>query len=140
MSNNRASFYWLFLVTSFTLILIYLLPQPWGEYAISDKGIFSILTIALLSIALFFLLKTTNTNLALKHKTYLYVLAYVIIIYILREADFHRLFTDEHITKSKFYSDPKISLQQRILGGIPMVFIFCLCFLFISNPIKISAD
>ncbi len=134
MNNNRANFYWLFLVISYTLIQIYILPQSWGEHAISDKGIFSILTIVLLSIALYFLLKTTNTKLGIEHKTYLYVLAYVIIIYILREADFHRLFTDEHITKTKFYSNPNISIQQKIFGGIPMMLFFvCVLYLLVTQ-------
>ena len=57
-------------------------------------------------------------------------MAYVILIYILREADFHRLFTDEHVTKDKFYTDPNIDLKQKILAGIPMG-IFFLCFFYL---------
>ena len=60
----------------------------------------------------------------------LYALVYIILIYILREADFHRLFTDEHITRDKFYTDPNIDLKQKILGGIPLTAFF-LCFFYI---------
>ncbi len=46
----------------------------------------------------------------------------------MREADFHRLFTDEHVTRLKFYTDQNIDLLQRILGGIPLI-LFAIAFI-----------
>ena len=107
-----------------------MLPQSWGEQAISDQGIFSVLTILFASIALIWLLRTTQSITVPSIKFPLYVLAYIILIYILREADFHRLFTDEHITRDKFYTDPTIDIKQKLLGGIPLA-IFFICFFYI---------
>ena len=124
MGSNRINFYWGTLVATYTLVHISLLPQQWGANAISDIGIFSILTIVILCIALIRLLLTIPQVSHTGVKFPLYVLAYIILIYILREADFHRLFTVEHVTKLKFYTDPEIALHQRILGGIPMAIFF----------------
>jgi hypothetical protein len=130
MINNRANLAWAGIVAIYALTHIFLLPNTWGEHSISDSGIFSFLTITLLTISLLFLLKSISLPLELKYRHYLFALAYALIIYILREADFHRLFTDEHITKAKFYTDPNISLQQKIFGGIPMA-LFFVCILYL---------
>lgn len=130
MTDNRINFFWAAAVAGYILIHIFLISQSWGERAISDTGIFSILTILMASIALIRLLITTHQVLDPSIKFPLYALAYIILIYILREADFHRLFTDEHVTKDKFYTDPNIDLKQKILGGVPMG-IFFLCFFYV---------
>lgn len=129
MKTNRINIYWLTLVTAYTPAHLFILSQQWGERAISDTGIFSILTIIIASIALLRLLLTTHQISKLNIKIPLYALAYIILIYILREADFHRLFTDEHITRDKFYTDPNIDIKQKLLGGIPLG-IFFVCFFY----------
>ncbi len=118
------------LVVAYTPVHIFLVPHPWSKNAISDSGIFSILTIALVSLALVRLFIATRQIPDSAIKFSLYALLYIILIYILREADFHRLFTDEHITRDKFYTDPEIDIKQKILAGIPMA-IFFLCFFYI---------
>jgi hypothetical protein len=54
----------------------------------------------------------------------------VILVYVLREADVHRLFTVEHVTKLKFYQHPDISSFQKIAWGVPMLG-FVLCFFYL---------
>ena len=54
-------------------------------------------------------------------KLSLYATAYVLLIYALREADAHRLFTEEHVTKWKFYVHPDIDIVQKLLAGVPML-------------------
>jgi len=122
MTSNRINLYWGCLVAIYALTHIFILPKSWGEQSISDSGLFSYLTLAILILSLFVVLKSIRIPLEFKYKFYLSLLAYVVLIYILREADFHRLFTDEHITRGKFYTDPNISLHQKILGGIPLAF------------------
>ena len=134
MTGNRVNFLWIALVATYTLIHIFLVPQQWGKNAISDTGIFSILTIVIASIALLRLFITTRQIPDSAIKFSLYALTYIILIYILREADFHRLFTDEHITRDKFYTDPNIDLNQKILGGIPMaLFFFCFFYVLVRH-------
>jgi|GEM_PF-3825198 len=41
-------------------------------------------------------------------------LAYVVLIYFLREADFHRLFTPEHITRGVFYASKDVPLLHKL--------------------------
>lgn len=40
--------------------------------------------------------------------------AYVLLIYLLREANVHRLFTIEHVTRGKFYLMPEVPLWQKL--------------------------
>ena len=130
MANNQINIYWAVVIFVYMLMHILLLPQQLGEHAISDKGVISILTIAIISIALIRLMITIHSISDKRLRMSLYILAYIILIYILREADFHRLFTDEHITKDKFYTDPNIDIKQKLIGGIPLG-IFFICFFYV---------
>lgn len=56
------------------------------------------------------------------------MLAYIVLIYGLREADFHRLFTEKHITRGKFYTHPDIPIWPKIIGGLPLLIFFGLFF------------
>ncbi len=137
MTSHRINLCWGCLVTVYGLIHIFLLPHAWGNQSISDTGIFSYLTLTLLILSLFLVLKSTRIPLEFKYKFYLFSLAYVLLIYVLREADFHRLFTDEHVTKGKFYTNQDISLQQKILGGIPMALFFISVFYLLATQAKL---
>ena len=121
---------WIATIAVYTFVHLTVLSKQWGEQAISDQGIFSILTILIASIALIWLFRTAQSITTSSIKLPLYALTYIILIYILREADFHRLFTDEHITRDKFYTDPNIDLKQKLLGGIPLA-LFFICFFYI---------
>ena len=131
MTDNRINIYWAFTVFLCLLLLLFVTPEQWGNHSISDKGIFSILTITFICLAAVHLFQTTKLIGQKNIRLPLYALLYVLLIYILREADFHRLFTDEHITKDKFYTDPDISLHQKLLGGIPLA-IFFICFFYLT--------
>lgn len=127
MHNTRINISWAVIVSSYTSVHLLFVSDSWGERLISDSGVFSMLTIVIVSVALIQLLRTAHSVTETDIKLPLYALAYVVLIYILREADFHRLFTDEHITKFHFYTDPNISLYQKLIGGIPLaVFLICL--------------
>ena len=43
-------------------------------------------------------------------------LSYLLLIYAMREMDFHRLFTEAHVSKWKFYIGP-FPLHEKIIGG-----------------------
>ena len=139
MPNNRINIFWFIIVCVYTFVHIVFIPTQWGQHAISDKGFLSFLTIILLVISLISVLRACSFDLYANYKLPMYALAYCILIYVLREADFHRLFTDEHITKSKFYKNPDISLQQKLFGGIPMLVFFICVFYLISKYTKVIA-
>ena len=49
----------------------------------------------------------------------------------LREADVYRLFTEEHVTKLKFYRHPEIDIVQKVVAETPMLLFLC-CFLYLG--------
>lgn len=104
----------------------FVLPGSIGNPALRDAGFVSIFTMALLAANLVLISRealrasSPGTRLALS------ALAYAALIYLLREADFHRLFTDEHVTRGRFYTDSSIALGQRLAGGAVMgAFLVC---------------
>jgi hypothetical protein len=44
----------------------------------------------------------------------------IMLVYAMREMDFHRLFTAEHVTRLKFYTGP-FPVQEKLLGGAAML-------------------
>lgn len=121
-------FYWALCIGIYAIIHFYWLPTEWGKQAISDTGIFSILTITMVASALIRLVYSAQLNNHKNQRRILYMLAYIVLIYGLREADFHRLFTEEHVTRGKFYTNPNIPLSHKILGGVPLLIFFGLFF------------
>ena len=125
--QNLINFAVLGLLPIYILIHIFLIPESVGIEAISDSGHVSIITLALIGSTLLSLV-TLIVNKELSHlKFTLIAMAYVVLIYFLRELDFHRLFTLEHITKAKFYTALAVPLWQKILVGLITAF-FILCF------------
>ena len=106
------------------------LPRSVSVPAIEDSGYVSIITLTF--VACVFVSQLTlifNSNLA-SSKLTAGISAYVIAIYFLREADFHRLFTIEHVTRGKFYTMEVVPLWQKIFAGI-IFFILAICLLYL---------
>jgi hypothetical protein len=127
--ESSVIFYWGLCVATYSIIHYVWMPDVWGKQAISDAGIFSILTMAIIASAFIRLVYCAQIVTQKNQQRLLYALAYIVLIYGLREADFHRLFTEEHITRGKFYTNPEIALLPKILGGVPLLVFFSL-FLF----------
>jgi hypothetical protein len=59
--------------------------------------------------------------------------SYILSIYAMREMDFHRIFTAEHVTRLKFYTGP-FPLEEKLIGGtITLLFILITVHFFIIN-------
>ena len=58
-------------------------------------------------------------------------LAYVVLIYFLREADCLRLFTPEHITRGAFYASKDVPLLHNLLAATLLI-LFLISFLYIA--------
>ncbi len=108
---------WPIILVCYGLLHFTFAPFPWGKESLTDTGIFSILTMSLLTISLYLLVVTALRMDQRYLKYLLFVLTYLLLIYLLREADFHRLFTDERVTKLAFYTDNKIGLIQKLISG-----------------------
>lgn len=83
-----------------------------------DNGLIQILTACLLcvvvALALLRVLGRQQPLLSWIETTY------ILSIYAMREMDFHRLFTDEHITRLKLYTRA-YPLEQKLIGGAIMI-------------------
>ncbi|MEH6444536.1 MAG: hypothetical protein V7784_11615 [Oceanospirillaceae bacterium] len=95
-----------------------------------DEGAISIITILLLLLAQLFVLQEAASTDTKRHRVDWLLLAFVLQIYLMREADFHRVFTDINITQGKFYSDPSSPLLAKIIAGSFLVsFLFSFVYL-----------
>ena len=59
--------------------------------------------------------------------------SYILSIYAMREMDFHRIFTAEHVTRLKLYTGP-FPLEEKLIGGtIMLLFIVIAVHFLITN-------
>jgi hypothetical protein len=100
------------------------LPFPVGAQAVTDTGWVSWLTIALQGATLILIVTSLRTVSTARSRLSVLVLSYVVLIYLLREADFHRLFTVGHVTQLGFYFDAKAPVSQRLIAGLVMSLFF----------------
>ncbi len=130
LQENRVNILWFTLMLIVYVLYMSLLSPDIGDELIRDTGFVSVLNILLILVAFIFsislLFKAENSSL---RKTFI-ALTYVILIYAAREADFHRIFTDEHTTRWKFYVNSEIPFAQRgIAGSIMIVFFLAAAYL-----------
>ena len=128
--EQKIIYYWPCAVFVYALCHAFVLPEYLGKPAIEDNGIISYLTIFLAAGAMLQVLRCARGEQQSSVKFALYAASYVILVYVLREADVHRLFTQEHVTRLKFYRHPEISIFQKIAWGVPML-VLVLCFLYL---------
>lgn len=128
--GNAVIFYWPGAVLIYGLVHLFVIPETLGALAIADNGLSSWLTIALVVAVFIVVVRCARADSRPRVKYTLYATAYVILVYGLREADFHRLFTEEHVTRLKYYYHPDISNTEKLVAGIPML-IFLGCFFYL---------
>lgn len=112
------------LLPIYILIHTYLLPYNLSASGIADPGFISVITMTILVCVLLILINLSlQENLAVP-KFSVICMTYALVIYFLREADFHRLFTAEHVTKAKYYFMQTVPLWERLIAGIVMLLLF----------------
>lgn len=123
----------LVLLPIYIIVHAKLLPAGISGAGIADAGYISIITLTFVGCAILTLLILIfNTELDVPKLTAA-ALAYALFIYLLREADVHRLFTLEHVTRGKFYSMPEVPLWQKILAAAVFILLAaCLVYLLIK--------
>jgi hypothetical protein len=97
------------------------LSEARGMYGLHDVGWVSWFTMALQGVSLVLILAQIRRAASARGRAALVALAYIALIYLLREADFHRLFTDEHVTRGRFYLDATIPIMQRLIAAMVML-------------------
>lgn len=136
-TTNLVNLVILGLLPVYIVIHAYLLPDSLSYSGISDPGFISIITLTFLACSLLALL-TLMSNIKLKSsRLTIMALAYAIFIYFLREADFHRLFTLEHVTRGKFYTMQSVPLWERIFAALVLLLLaLCIVYLLIKYSQK----
>jgi hypothetical protein len=119
------------------VLIIVVLALP-GYYVVKpmtkDSGILQIATSVLLclSVALVLLRVITKKQPVLKWVEAFYMLS----VYAMREMDFHRLFTAEHVTRLKFYMGP-YPLGEKLIGGTIMLLFIAITLHFLIANVSI---
>ena len=132
-SSNFVNILLLALLPIYIIVHAALLPASISGPGIADAGYISIITLTFIGCAILTLLILIFTTELAVPKLTAATSAYVLLIYFLREADVHRLFTLEHVTRGKFYLMPEVPLWQKIFAaGVFLVLIICIIYLLIK--------
>ncbi len=111
-------------------LIICFAPEIFSPSFFHDGGGGSFLNIVLILLTLILVVRNIFNTTSNKERFAWICLVYVVEIYLFREADFHRAFTVDHITKALFYTNAEIPLLQRFIGGLVMLG-FILSFLYL---------
>ena len=94
----------------------FVLPPAISVAGITDSGFVSIVTLSFIVSAFIVILTLIfNTQFAIS-KLAACAGAYCVLIYFMREADFHRLFTIEHVTRWEFYFMGIVPVWQKFVA------------------------
>jgi hypothetical protein len=113
-------------------LIIVFCPAQFNPGIFVDTGVMSVLNmILILTVWILCLLHFINNP---GQRLHWFCWLYIVQIYLLREADFHRAFFEEHVTKPSFYTMVQIPLCQKIIGGLIMLGFFATSiYTFLSN-------
>ena len=121
MSNglfaNLVNFIVLAMLPIYIGVHTYLLSPSLSAGGIADAGFISIITLTFIGAVFLTLLTLIFTAHLDTSIITVAASAYAVLIYFMREADFHRLLTLEHVTRGKFYTMPEVPVWQKILAG-----------------------
>ena len=140
-SSNFINILLLALLPIFIGVHAYLLPATISAAAVADAGYISIITLTFVACAILSLLILIfNTELDTPKLTAA-ASVYILFIYFLREADVHRLFTLEHVTRAKFYLLLEVPLWQKIFAVLVFsLLVVCMLFLLLKYTRSLWRD
>ena len=97
-------------------MIMYSIEEATAHSMLEDDGLVQILTAVVLIASCLICLQRALRKIspALKWAE----LSFLLLIYAMREMDFHRLFTKEHISRWELYVEP-FPLQDKIIGALP---------------------
>ncbi len=129
--SNKINVVLALLLPVYILFHTLVLPRSVAFNAITDKGFISILTLGFIAGTLAIIIYVLATGDRTHKKVVTIALVYVVLIYFLREADFHRLFTPEHITRGAFYVSKDVPLLHKLIAATLLI-LFLISFLYIA--------
>jgi hypothetical protein len=128
------STYTTLLVMGAFILVMYSVDKDTAYSMMEDDGLVQILTaVVLLASCLLCLVRALRKiSPALKWAQ----LSYLLLIYAMREMDFHRLFTEEHVSRWKLYAGP-FPLQDKIIGGVVVLLTIIVMLHFIGSNLGV---
>jgi hypothetical protein len=103
------------LVMGSFILAMYSIDEATARSMLEDDGLVQILTaVVLLASCLLCLVRALREIPPVLQWAQL---SYLLLIYAMREMDFHRLFTEEHVSRWELYVEP-FPLQEKIIGGV----------------------
>ncbi len=101
-------------VMGISILVMFNIDELTARSMMNDDGLVQILTALTLIAGWIFCLQRALRKIPPAFKWA--QLSYLLLIYAMREMDFHRLFTEEHVGKWKLFTGP-FPLQDKIIGG-----------------------
>ncbi len=128
--SNKINVVLALLLPVYLLFHTLVLPESVAFNAITDEGFISILTLGFIAGILAIIIYVFAAGDRTQKKVVTIALLYVVIIYFLREADFHRLFTPIHVTRWAFYASEDVPLLHKSIA-VTVLILFLIFFLYI---------
>jgi hypothetical protein len=121
MKNKENPFLWwmptymTLLITGIFILAMFNIDETTARSLLKDDGLVQILTAVVLIASCLLCLQRALRKIPPAFKWA--ELSYLLLIYAMREMDFHRLFTEEHVSRWKLYAGP-FPLHEKIIGGV----------------------
>jgi hypothetical protein len=122
--------YMTLLVMGIFIMIMYSIEEATAHSMLEDDGLVQILTAVVLIASCLICLQRALRKIspALQWAE----LSYLLLIYAMREMDFHRLFTEEHISRWELYVEP-FPLQDKIIGSVALLLTLIVMLHFIGS-------
>jgi len=121
------------LIMGIFILITFNINRATAESMLQDDGLVQILTAVALIAGCLFCLQRALRKIPPAFKWG--QLSYLLMIYAMREMDFHRLFTAEHVSRWKLYAGP-FPLQDKIIGGVVVLLTLAVMLYFIGSNFR----
>ena len=121
------------LLMGISILAMFNIRRTMAWSMLKDNGLVQILTAAVLIASFLLCLQRTLRKIPPAFKWA--ELSYLLLIYAMREMDFHRLFTEEHVSRWKLYTGP-FPIEDKIIGGIVVLLTIVVMVHFIGSNFR----
>ncbi len=140
MKNKKNHYTWwmptyiTLLIMGIFILAMFNIDQTTARLMLKDDGLVQILTAVVLIASCLLCLQRALRKIPPAFKWA--ELSYLLLIYTMREMDFHRLFTEEHVSRWKLYAGP-FPLHEKIIGGVVVLLTLIVMLHFIGSNLPI---
>jgi len=139
MQNKENFFSWwmptyiTLLIMGIFILVLFNIDESTARSMLKDDGLVQIMTAAVLIVSCLLCLQRALRKISPAFKWA--ELSYLLLIYAMREMDFHRLFTEEHVSRWKLYAGP-FPLHEKIIGGVVVLLTLIVMLHFIGSNFR----